>query len=801
MTLRPLPNIKKIPSLSFFVALFVLGASGFTASAETNNLSPEKTSNSAQPPETVASHIGSSSAIPDSSVPELKITPVTINPASTLEIMQKVADWQLANPATNKPTVWIQGAGYIGFMALAGISPDSKYRNAMMAMGETNQWQLGARPYHADDHCVGQTYAELYMLNSESNMIAPLRERFDFILSHPPASDNLDFKQPGHGQQNWSWCDSLFMGPPAWLRLYTITGDQRYLDFAVTNWWRTSDYLYDKEDHLFYRDSTFFDKREANGKKVFWGRGNGWVIAGIVRMLQLLPENHSAYPRFVTLFREMSAKILTCQQSDGLWRASLLDPDSYPLQEASGSGFYTYALAWGVNQGILDQATYGPAILKAWSALVACVQPDGKLTHIQPVGFDPKNFPADSTEAYGVGAFLLAGSEIFRMGVLKKAHPIAVKVSNPAGFWRENETVDLPLAGKHVVMDGLSSRILTSQSYDPQPGDSRLLFQVNLAPFETRAYAVLDAADVPSVPTPIQKTSARYVPERFDDFAWESDRIAHRIYGQALMSSKEHTISSGVDVWIKKHRMLTVDTMYKTGHYHEDNGEFMDDYRVGKSRGCGGIGIWDGKQLLVSQNWRNWKLITSGPIRSEFEVTYDPWDAGKGRLVSETKRLSIDAGSWFTRATSTFSSQDDSPLTIAVGLAERSSGPSGSPIIAKDQSEGWMTYWQPEDKPKGIQATAIVLPKGSVKGFTTDLQDLTETKLHEVVPQPTHEGAPAIRNFLAISEAEVGKPYSYYLGACWDQSGDFTNNVLWDNQTQRVAERRDHPLQIDITKP
>ena len=183
MTLSPLPNIKKIPSLSFFVALFVLGASGFTASAETNNLSPEKTSNSAQPPETVASHIGSSSAIPDSSVPELKITPVTINPASTLEIMQKVADWQLANPATNKTTVWIQGAGYIGFMALAGISPDSKYRNAMMAMGETNQWQLGARPYHADDHCVGQTYAELYMLNCESNMIAPLRERFDFILS------------------------------------------------------------------------------------------------------------------------------------------------------------------------------------------------------------------------------------------------------------------------------------------------------------------------------------------------------------------------------------------------------------------------------------------------------------------------------------------------------------------------------------------------------------------------------------------------------------------------------------------
>ena len=106
-------------------------------------------------------------------------------------------------------------------------------------------------------------------------------------------------------------------------------------------------------------------------------------------------------------------------------------------------------------------------------------------------------------------------------------------------------------------------------------------------------------------------------------------------------------------------------------HYHEDNGEFMDDYRVGNSRGCGGVGIWDGKKLYISSNYRNWKLITTGPIRSEFELTYDAWDAGNGRMVSETKRYSIDAGSWFTKAQSTFASEDKSPLTIGVGLAER----------------------------------------------------------------------------------------------------------------------------------
>ena len=143
-----------------------------------------------------------------------------------------------------------------------------------------------------------------------------------------------------------------------------------------------------------------------------------------------------------------------------------------------------------------------------------------------------------------------------------------------------------------------------------------------------------------------------------DDFAWESDRIAHRTYGLALIKA-ENTISSGPDVWIKKDRGLIVDMMYATKHYHEDNGEFMDDYRVGNSRGCGGLGIWDGQKLYTSSNYRNWKLITTGPIRSEFELTYDAWDAGNGRMVSETKRYSIDAGSWMTKAQSTFASDDN----------------------------------------------------------------------------------------------------------------------------------------------
>jgi hypothetical protein len=293
------------------------------------------------------------------------------------------------------------------------------------------------------------------------------------------------------------------------------------------------------------------------------------------------------------------------------------------------------------------------------------------------------------------------------------------------------------------------------------------------------------------------KTFARFVPERFDDFAWESDRIAFRAYGQALIKA-EGTISSGADVWIKRDRGLIVDTMYRTKHYHEDNGSFMDDYRCGKSRGCGGLGIWDGQKLFVSSNWKNWKLITTGPIRSEFELTYDTWDAGNGRTVSETKRFSIDAGSWLTKVQSTIASEDKSPLTIGVGFAERACPTNREEFIVHDLTEGWMTYWQPEDTPKGITAVAVILPKGAVKEFTNDVPDMPDAKKHADVPQPTHEGYPAIRNQLGIMQVEPGKPFTYYLGASWDRSGDFTNHIQWENYVKRFAERRDQPLQVTV---
>ncbi len=336
--------------------------------------------------------------------------------AEVLSIMERAADWQLAHPSRYQPHEWHNGAFYAGAMALARVSASPRFRDAMVRIGEGQGWKLGPRPYHADDHCIGQMYAELRLAGGDDRMIAGLRETFDRILAQPRYV-GLSFNEalnPGR-LDRWSWCDALFMSPPAWLRLWKITGDRHYLDYAVAQWWETSDYLYDPDEHLYARDSSLFERREKNGRKVFWSRGNGWVMGGLVRMLEYLPPDHPARPRFEQQFRDMAARVLACRQADGLWRSSLLDPASYPMQETSGSGFFCYALAWGVNEGLLPRATYLAPVLRTWAELTNFVQPDGRLTHVQPVGFTPVTFDENSTEPYGVGAFLLAGSEILRL--------------------------------------------------------------------------------------------------------------------------------------------------------------------------------------------------------------------------------------------------------------------------------------------------------------------------------------------------------------------------------------------------
>jgi rhamnogalacturonyl hydrolase YesR len=330
-----------------------------------------------------------------------------------------VAGWQLNRLPAQAQYDWTWAALYTGFMAVPESVAGDKYRQAMLRIGDELHWQPGPRIMAADDQAVGQMYLEQYFLHKDAKMMEPVRARLDEEMAAPQsdwAKTPRAWWEGSHYAQTplWWWCDALFMAPPVYADMAAATGDQKYLDFMNRQWDLTANLLYDKTQHLYSRDASYLDKHEKNGEKIFWSRGNGWVMAGIVRVLAELPAGSPLRPKFERQLRQMAAEMIAIQGKDGLWRPGLLDAAAYPLPEVSGSAFITYALAYGVNHGILDRKTYWPAVHKAWAGLLTHVYADGRLGCIQPVGSAPAAFTETSSYVYGVGAYLLAGSEIYR---------------------------------------------------------------------------------------------------------------------------------------------------------------------------------------------------------------------------------------------------------------------------------------------------------------------------------------------------------------------------------------------------
>lgn len=348
-----------------------------------------------------------------------------------LDIMKKVADWQIEH--FEKETRygelnWVNGALYMGMADWAELASRTlktdRYYDWLKNIGERNTWHVGKRTYHADDIVVGQAYIDLGRHYGDAGPMSYVKGRADYVLAHPSqGSFDLNYGKP-KTLERWTWCDALFMAPPVYAKLYRETGDRKYLDFMDDEFHATYDTLYDRQAHLFFRDARYFNKREGNGEKVFWGRGNGWVMGGLAELLKELPAGQfkkagrkfkNARSFYETLFAEMAASLAACQSADGYWRASLLDPASYPSPETSATGFITYALAYGINAKLLDKKTYLPVVEKGWNALTKAVETDGKLGYVQPVGADPQQVSRDKTAPYGVGAFLAAGCEIYKL--------------------------------------------------------------------------------------------------------------------------------------------------------------------------------------------------------------------------------------------------------------------------------------------------------------------------------------------------------------------------------------------------
>jgi len=322
-----------------------------------------------------------------------------------LKAMKMVADWQIKHSEGRYNIQWTYAALYDGLLAASKTTGDPRYHDRVLQVARDNHWELGPRFGHADDGAIGLTYLAFYNDDHQPERLTPTRDGMDKLLA-----------RPNDPQKNlWWWCDALYMAPPVLAELSVTTRDKRYLDFMDREWWLTSSALYDPAEHLYYRDDRFLTMHEANGKKIFWSRGNGWVLAGLAFVLQRMPQDYPSRAKYVAQYKEMAERIAALQPADGVWRASLLDPDSYPNPEISGTGFFTYGIAWGIENGLLDRKKYLPVVTKSWQGMLSHIYADGRLGNIQPIGGEPGKFKPSSSYVYGVGAFLLAGSELSQL--------------------------------------------------------------------------------------------------------------------------------------------------------------------------------------------------------------------------------------------------------------------------------------------------------------------------------------------------------------------------------------------------
>ena len=316
--------------------------------------------------------------------------------------------------------------------------PTAGFRKIYQKIAEDIAWEPGRRSINpANDLAVCLAYAKIYQLDPKPRhiltdmrgvqwnpdtwdkllggwkMLIPTIERLDFQMKDYPKTKDYN-PHLAINQERWSWCDALYMAAPTYALFAELTDDHRYRKFMNREFWSLMNLLYDKEEHLVFRDINYLDKKEPNGKKVFWGRGNGWVVGALVRVMNYLPDNYKPKRKYEKVFCELMERIASLQDSDGYWHTSLLDPQSYPMPETSASGFFTYGLWWGINEGLLNKEHYLPIAQRAWEAMVRAIQPSGMLGYVQPIGDRPENISAEKNEVYGTAALALAGLEVCR---------------------------------------------------------------------------------------------------------------------------------------------------------------------------------------------------------------------------------------------------------------------------------------------------------------------------------------------------------------------------------------------------
>jgi unsaturated rhamnogalacturonyl hydrolase len=331
--------------------------------------------------------------------------------------------------ATHTSDIWTRGVYYEGLLALYALKPDPAYYNYAVAWGVVHTWGIRGGPTNtiADDQCAGQTYIDLYRISPDPQRIAAITSSIGVMRSSAVVN-------------NWWWIDAIQMSMPIFAKLGVLQNDSGYFDkmYALYNYTKRSGGaftaqstapatpgkpLYNTVDHLWWRDDTFDPPfTTPNGLPSYWSRGNGWVLAALTRVLDILPTTDAHRAEYLQDFKDMAAALKNVQRSDGFWNASLFDPNDFGGPELTGTSLFTYGMAWGIRSGVLDAPTYQPVVLKAWNAMQSAVHTNGFLGYVQGTGKQPSDSQPVTFDSvpnfgdFGVGCFLLGGSEVAKLG-------------------------------------------------------------------------------------------------------------------------------------------------------------------------------------------------------------------------------------------------------------------------------------------------------------------------------------------------------------------------------------------------
>ncbi|MEP7109363.1 MAG: glycoside hydrolase family 88 protein [Ferruginibacter sp.] len=358
------------------------------------------------------------------------------------EIIEKVNNYQYTHPWKEKDNGWVRGVYYTGVMASYQATGNKKYLDQCEAWGNLYNWGVDEVPVDgpesgANSMTCCQTWLECYMANKKKYKILPTIDH----LEKPNVKNPVNCPITYYHEYGTRYVDALYVCPPVFAMLNNITKNNKYLEWMDSFFWDVYGALFSEADNLFYRDFRYrseyynnsFDwprpdsvkyedartsyryQKTQNGKKVLWARGNGWVFAGLARILKYTPKNYANYNKYQELFKRIAAELIKRQQADGFWYPNLDDPNDYGTKETSGTGFFTYGIAWGINNGILNREEYLPIVKKSWAGLVSVVSSEGKVQWGQLVGTGPYKILQEDSHEYVSGIFLLAASEMYKM--------------------------------------------------------------------------------------------------------------------------------------------------------------------------------------------------------------------------------------------------------------------------------------------------------------------------------------------------------------------------------------------------